>query len=129
MIRWLIPLGIAAMFYVGVWFFDSKLAAYIIAGITTSVFLLSFVSMPAYTAINGVIFKVAALAGTAVTWLLLVPFYYLVFPIGRLGAKLQGKDSLRRAYPYQGESAWVDRPTVENSDYYESQFSKVARDK
>ena len=127
LIRWLIPLGIAALFYFGVWIFNSKLAACLIAAITTLIFLLSFASPAVYDKINSWIFKLAAGIGMAVTWILLVPFYYLVFPLGHLSARLRGKDALRRTYPCPQPSAWVDRPLVENEDYYETQFSKVAR--
>ena len=126
--RWIVPMCIAALFWFGWWIFDSRIAACAIAAVTTTLLVLSFVAMPAYDAVMRGVFKVAAWIGTAMAWIVLVPFYYLVFPLGRLSGLVKGRDPLRRGFPFEGPSCWVDRPPIDRDDYYEKQFSKVARD-
>ena len=47
--------------------------------------------------------------GAGITWLLLVPFFYLCFLPGRLILILRGKDPLCRRWERGRESYWVDR--------------------
>lgn len=68
----------------------------------------------------GKLFGVAV--ATGVTWLLLVPFYYLCFLPGRVALTLSGKDPLNRRFPSKSESLWIPRPRVENPAQYRKQF-------
>jgi len=55
------------------------------------------------------------------TWLLLVPFFYIVFVPGRFFIKLRGKDPLCRAFPTDEPTYWVPRTRVTDVSYYEKQ--------
>jgi hypothetical protein len=48
--------------------------------------------------------------GSALTLILLVPFYYLCFPAGRLILALSRQDPLRRTKAAPGASYWIDHP-------------------
>lgn len=59
---------------------------------------------------------------TGVTWLLLVPFYYLCFLPGRIAILLTGKDPLTRQFPSKATTFWVPRPPVKDPSRYGKQF-------
>ena len=59
---------------------------------------------------------------TGVTWLLLVPFYYLCFVPGRIVILLTGKDPLTRQFPSKATTFWVPRPPVKDPAQYRKQF-------
>ena len=58
------------------------------------------------------------IVGQALTWLLLMPFFYLCFPPARLILWLRGKDPLRRRWDPSAASYWTDRPPVEQAAHY-----------
>ena len=59
---------------------------------------------------------------TGVTWLLLVPFFYLCFIPGRIVILLTGKDPLTRRFPSKAATLWVPRPPVKDPSQYGKQF-------
>lgn len=61
-------------------------------------------------------------AGTALTWILLVPVYWLVFTPGRLLLLVLRRDPMRRAFPTQIPSYWIPRPPVKDVKQYTKQF-------
>jgi len=59
--------------------------------------------------------------GVGLTWLLLIPFYYLcVFP-GRLVLLLLGKDPMCRRWERQRDSYWMDRKPAA-PEFYTRQY-------
>lgn len=60
--------------------------------------------------------------GRALTWLLLVPFFYLCFPLGRLILRLRGADPLTRNWDRQAASYWIDRKPVTDAAHYTRQY-------
>lgn len=60
--------------------------------------------------------------GTVMTWLLLVPFFYICFPAMRLINTLAGKDPLQRKLDKNQKSYWVDRKPVSGPEHYTRQF-------
>jgi hypothetical protein len=44
--------------------------------------------------------------GQTLTYLTLVPFFYLVFPLARLGLRLRGRDPMARQFPAEEASCW-----------------------
>ncbi len=52
------------------------------------------------------------------TWVLLVPFFYLCFTPGRLILILRKKDPLHRQCPSSETSYWVTRPPIADLDQY-----------
>lgn len=62
---------------------------------------------PLYRRIERVFSRFALWVGTALTWILLVPFFFLVFPVGRVCLALKRRDPLNRACPTDEDSYWV----------------------
>jgi hypothetical protein len=59
----------------------------------------------------------ARVVGTGLTWILLVPFFYIVFFSGRLCVKLAKKDPLCRTFPSGAQSYWISRSPTRDSEY------------
>jgi hypothetical protein len=55
------------------------------------------------------------------TWILLVPFFYLCFATGAFILKLRGKDPMCRECPSRKETYWVPRPPVTDMSHYRKQ--------
>lgn len=67
----------------------------------------------------------AALAkgvGVALTWLCLVPTFFLVFVPARLILLLSRNDPMCRAFPTRLPTYWVPRPPVKDPSEYRRQF-------
>ena len=75
-----------------------------------------------FRAIDKTVQAGARLIGTAMTWLLLVPFFYLFFGIARLGLAIRGKDPMSRKWDKTKSSYWVDRPPVTDPAHYTRQY-------
>ena len=78
---------------------------------------------PAFAAIEGFGKKLGVWVGTGLTYLLLVPFFYLVFVPGRLVLALMGKDPMQREFPTKEASCWSPRRTKMDEAHYRKQFS------
>jgi hypothetical protein len=61
-------------------------------------------------------------AGQVITWVLLVPVFYLVFVPGRLILKARGIDPMCRKFPTDAPTYWVPRKPVTNLEEYKRQF-------
>lgn len=61
-------------------------------------------------------------AGISLTWLLLVPMFYLVFLPGRLILILTRRDPMARKFPTTESTYWIPRKPVANPDDYKRQF-------
>lgn len=60
--------------------------------------------------------------GTALTWGLLTPFFYLCFAPGHLILRLKGTDPMQRAFRTGQASYWEPRPPVRDPAQYQKQF-------
>jgi hypothetical protein len=60
--------------------------------------------------------------GQGISWLLLVPFFYLFFPVGRLIQKISGKDPMSREFPSTLSSYWLDKKDTDDLQQYRRQF-------
>jgi hypothetical protein len=60
--------------------------------------------------------------GVTLTWLLLVPFFVLVFVPGRLALLLARKDPLSRAFPGEGTTSWQPHRTCADKSRYRKQY-------
>ncbi|HPT16917.1 MAG TPA: hypothetical protein PK388_06515 [Kiritimatiellia bacterium] len=61
--------------------------------------------------------------GVALTYLLLVPFYFLVFVPARAALALRGKDPMQRRFPAPEASCWTPKKTNPKLNHYRKQFS------
>lgn len=61
--------------------------------------------------------------GVALTYLLLVPFYFLVFVPARAVLALRGKDPMQRRFPAPEASCWTPKKTNPKLNHYRKQFS------
>lgn len=59
---------------------------------------------------------------TALTWVLLVPVFFLVFVTGRVILKLRGEDPLCRKFPTDATTYWTPRKAVADVSEYKRQY-------
>lgn len=108
----LIALTIAAVLYG----FGRTLFAAIVASIAVTLWLIAMLAPGVDGVIQRLLQRFANFVGTGLTWLLLVPFFYLSFPIGHLVLKLKGRDPLEREFPTERPTYWIPRPVVEDAE-------------
>ena len=98
---------------------------YIMAGVVSclaSVVLLSSRFLPTlYMATERLTILIASVVGVSMTWLLLVPFFYLCFVPGRLLLLMRGKDPLQRAFDKNKKSYWIAHPAP-RPDHFTKQY-------
>lgn len=100
---------------------DHRVFSYVVFGIATF-FLLSALFLPAlYAGIQRILGIFARGVGVVMSYLLLVPFFYLVFPIIRLIQLLTNKDPLQRKFPAENITCWEDRPPITDKAFYTRQ--------
>lgn len=99
---------------------------YFIAGILAGVGLLILASglfIPRlYRAIEWLGSSVAVGVGQVLTWLLLVPFYYLCFLPGRIILALTKHDPMNRGWDSSKTTYWTEKHSVEDSDGMTRQY-------
>lgn len=66
--------------------------------------------------------EMGRLVSVAITWILLVPMFYLVFVPGRLILKLRGIDPMCRQFPTNAPTYWVPRKPVADVANYKRQY-------
>lgn len=64
----------------------------------------------------------AVVFGKVLTWVLLVPFFYLCFVPGRLIMLLLGKDPMKRKLDPDAETYWMDKKDMHNTDHFKVQY-------
>jgi hypothetical protein len=60
--------------------------------------------------------------GTALTYILLVPMFYIVFTFGRIMITILGRDPLDRKWRPQADSYWEDRAKIESTAHFSRQY-------
>jgi hypothetical protein len=115
----LVGLLIAALIY----HFWRPEAAYVVAGISLALGLLALLAPPAYRKVAGLLDRFGHAVGMAVTWVLMIVLYYLLFlPVGLL-LRAQGKLGVTRHPDRRLASYWIStegRPWTAES--YRKQF-------
>ena len=61
--------------------------------------------------------------GIGLTYLLLVPFYFLVFVPAHAVLAFRGKDPMKRQFPCPDETCWTPKKPSANLNHYRKQFS------
>lgn len=62
------------------------------------------------------------MVGLGITWLMLMPFFYLCFAPARLILKLRGKDPMQRRFERNLNSYWVDHKPPTGPQPYTRQY-------
>jgi len=100
---------------------DKVIMSRIVFSITAIVFICGFFIPPAFAAIERFGKALGHYVATGLTWMLLVPFFYLCFVPARLILLARGKDPLNRACPTDDETYWIKRKPVDNVNHYRRQ--------
>jgi hypothetical protein len=76
----------------------------------------------AYQVIQAFLQKFSHAVGQVLTWVLLIPFFYMGFSLGRLVQKLARRDPMTRGWRPEQASYWVDRQAETDKEQYKRQF-------
>lgn len=66
--------------------------------------------------------KLSRSVGVVMSWLMLVPFFYICFGGGRLVLKITGKDPMKRGFDSRKTSYWEKRKDGFEVEQYRKQF-------
>jgi len=94
----------------------------VVVGLGVVLFLFGLLAPPVFVAIERGGKLLAKGVATGLTWVLLVPFFYVVFSFGRLCLILLRKDPLSRKFPGSAETYWDSRPPVRGPEHYGRQY-------
>jgi hypothetical protein len=104
------------------WKFNQSTPALILTTIAGVNLICGWFLPAVFHAIDKFVQAVARWIGIAMTWILLVPFYYLFFGMARLCLAIGGKDPMCRSWNKNQTSYWVERPPVSDPAYYTRQY-------
>jgi hypothetical protein len=102
-------------------FFKRPVMASVVFGISTVILVCGLFIPPAFKAIEHFGQKLGEWVGTGLTWLLLVPFFYLCFVPARIIAAIRGKDPLNLKLSSKAKTYWVPHKPVNNIERYQKQ--------
>ena len=77
---------------------------------------------PAYRAFMFIVNKLALFIFVGVSWMLLAPFFYIFFTLGRVILFITGKDPMKRKFPAEEKSCWVSVSQDRGLERYEKQY-------
>lgn len=118
LLRAALPLLVAG----ALWRADRPLAAGLVAGVGSAVLLLALLLPAAHARLEHALQRLGYGVGTLVTWLLLVPVWWLCFVPGRLAFALAGKDPLQRALRRDASTYWLPKPPHARPNHWTRQF-------
>jgi len=113
-----VPAVIGGLF----WYKGHLIPAAVLAGIALVVLVSGFLVPRVFAVIERFGRWLGHVVGTALTWILLVPMFYLVFVPGRLILKLRGIDPMCRQFPTDAPTYWVSRKPVNSVEDYKRQY-------
>lgn len=113
-----IPAAVGAFF----WYKGKPVAAGVLFGIGALLLVSGFLIPALFLTIEKAGRWFGKWVGTAITWILLTPVFYLVFVPGRLILMMQGIDPMSRKFPTDAKTYWVPRKPVTSVDEYKRQF-------
>jgi hypothetical protein len=93
-----------------------------VASMATAVLVGGFCIPPLYYGIKRFGAMLAHWLGLAVTWLLMVPFFYIFFTTTRLIFVMLGKDAMCRALDPSAKSYWIAHAGSPEPDQYRKQY-------
>ncbi|HRX49903.1 MAG TPA: hypothetical protein P5571_00850 [Candidatus Krumholzibacteria bacterium] len=104
------------------WGLGHALPALIAGGLAAVVLVTSQAIPAAFAAIEGFGRRLGVWVGAALTWLLLVPVWLLIFVPGGLALRLQGRDPLHRSLRPVHLTYWIPRRRRPAREDYARQF-------
>lgn len=99
-----------------------RVPAAVLFGLGVFILVSGFFLPRAFAAFERLVGLFARGVGLALTWLLLVPFFYLFFVPGRLILRLQGKDPLHRQFPSPEKTCWTPHHRIGGVEQYRKQY-------
>lgn len=114
----LIGCAVALFFF----FYDHPIMASVVFAISLLVFVSSRFFPAVYAVIEKVFQKLSYFIGSGLTWVLLLPFFYICFPLGRIMQKMKGKDPMQRDLDRDAVSYWQTCRETPSVDDYKRQF-------
>lgn len=94
------------------------IAGSILYGIGALLFIAGLFVPTLHAAITRFGLWLGRVVGVGMTWLLLVPFYYLFFTTARLFLLLSGKDPLTRRWDASAKTYWNDRKQPSDDKHF-----------
>ncbi len=117
-VQFVIAFTIALILY---FLFKKPVMAAIVAVISIVILGCGLFIPSAFMAIERFGLKLGEWVATGLTWILLVPFFYICFVPGRLIMALRGKDPLNLKFSSDAKTYWVPRAPVNDITRYEKQ--------
>lgn len=95
----------------------------IVAGSLAVFVLMTGLFVPRFfEAIDRVLSAFGKIVGMTLTWLLLTPFFLLVFAPGRMLLALRGKDPMQRQCPTDKKTYWTEYQNRPGLEHYRKQY-------
>jgi len=113
-----VALSIAGLMF----YLDHGIMAVVIVGISSFIFCSTLFFPGVYRFIENQFQKLSHFVGLLLTWLLLVPVFYICFTLGRGVQKITGRDPMQRKLHGQQKSYWKIRNEPVEIDQYRRQF-------
>ena len=104
------------------WRFEKHAMAVVVACIASIGLVGGLFIPPLYTGFKRFFMWFAKVVATAVTWVLLLPFFYICFTCGRVAILLKRKDPLQRAFDPKQGSYWSKRSEIKDAASYRRQY-------
>lgn len=94
----------------------------VVLALATLTLVGGFLVPPLYSGFHRFGVRLGSWAGIAVSWLVLVPFFYIFFGLGHAFLTLRGKDPMRRAFDPAMKSYWCERTQNNDPARYKHQY-------
>ncbi len=120
-IQFLVMAAIGALFYFFPRAHPHRVMAYIVFSLAGIVLFSGLFIPPLFKLIERFGAWLGRIVGTGLTYLLLVPFFYLAFAPAHFFLNLRGKDPMCRAVPTSATTYWVPRPPISGPEHFRKQ--------
>ena len=102
-------------------FLGHTIMAYVITSIALFIAFSAFVLPSVFAAIDRFFLRLGHYIGVTVTWLLLVPFFFIFFVPGHALFALFGKDPMARRRLPGDQSGWHQHPGITRTEHFKRQ--------
>jgi hypothetical protein len=102
--------------------FGKPIMAAIVFALAAFVLVTGIFFPRAFLAVDGAMRAFGRGVGTGLTWILLVPFFFLCFAPARVILRLRGSDPMKRAFPSPEKTHWAPHQSRRDMNHYKKQF-------